>query len=292
MLFSVDPIGKIQQIYLEGTRHVPYMTFIHVFNELLADTVAVVPKEPCEELREMFRATCMAANVGVSDPQGRGEQRVEEFRQKVYPVWKEKLPAEEFAKFEDILQGAMREKFRGKKKEPELAVPEPSADSAELLRKLGLVGAEEREMPAPGVFGSVDELVAAVKGGGLALEYTTRQENREFARYRLNADDVTVKLARAEDKVYVVLSAGVGYAEVPEAGARITDFAADMRYVRMVGYAYMRQDEEFVYTLKVGPESVSMACALAGSGSEEAVVRQIQKLHADLGELVERIRER
>jgi hypothetical protein len=65
MLSSADAMGKIQQIYMEGTRPVPYLTFMNVFNELLTDPIKVIPKEPSEELKEGFRAVCMAVNVGV-----------------------------------------------------------------------------------------------------------------------------------------------------------------------------------------------------------------------------------
>ena len=43
MLSSADAIGKIQQIYMQGDRQVPYLTFMSVFNELLEDITGTSP---------------------------------------------------------------------------------------------------------------------------------------------------------------------------------------------------------------------------------------------------------
>jgi hypothetical protein len=53
----------------------------------------------------------------------------------------------------------------------------------------------------------------------------------------------------------------------------------------------MRKDADFVYTLKVGPKVTGVACAANQPGGDEEVVRRIQKLHADLGEMLERMGE-
>ncbi|MGD2175932.1 MAG: hypothetical protein PVJ27_11060 [Candidatus Brocadiaceae bacterium] len=298
MLSSVDPIGKIQQIYREGTRKVPYTMFMNVFNELLADPSELVPREPSPELRERFRALCMAANVGVADPEGRGDERVQEFLEKVYPVWRDELPAEEFEEYERIVEGRMRERFRGARQEgaPEVEAPAGAGESARLLKRLGLVEGEPEEEAAAGageplaeVFGSVDRLIAAAKDGRIEPRLTTRQEDEEWTRYRLGDHEVSVKLARTDGQLYVVLGTDVGYEGVPEAGVRITDIAAEMRYVRMSDYAYLREGEEATYTLKVGPRRATIASGLDADTPPRDLLVQIQRLHRDLGELVERI---
>ncbi|MFO7958483.1 MAG: hypothetical protein R6X33_15450 [Candidatus Brocadiia bacterium] len=311
MLSFADPIGKIQQIYMEGDREVPYTTFMTVFNELLIDKVKVVPKEPSEELAEVFRAVCMAANVGVIDREGRGERRLEEFREKVLPVWKETLTEEQWEKFERILSGRMRRKARGEPEREEVPTA-PDEKEAEVLARLGLLGRErapatveqpeaaatepepEEEAPVeaeplPDVFPSVDALVEAIKEDRLEVQYTTREESEEFASYRLGDREVSVMLARADDKVYAILKAPVGYEDLPGGEEDLEEAALAMRYAHMRGHAYMREDEDLVYTLRVGPHTINMACALAHDSSDRAVVLQIQRLHRDLGELLERL---
>jgi len=311
MLSYVDPIGKIQQIYMAGDREVPYTTFMNVFNELLVDKVKVIPKEPAEELAETFRAVCMAANVGVTDPESRGERRLEEFYEKVLPVWKETLTGEEWEKYDRILAGRLRREARGEQEKEEIPTG-PSGKEAEVLARLGLLGRERPAAtagqpagaqaegepvqapegePLPEVFPTVDALVAAMKEGRLELQYTTREESEEFARYRLGKREVSVMLARADDKVYAVLKTPVGYEDRPGAGESLEDAALAMRYAHVRGHAYMREDEDLIYTLRVGPHAINMACALAHDSSDRAVVLQVQRLHRDLGELLERLGE-
>ncbi len=152
MLSSADAIGKIQQIYMEGSRPVPYLTFMNVFNDLLEDPIKVIPKEPSDEMKERFRAACMAANVGVYDTEGRGDDRVSEFKEKVLPVWREKLPADEFTKFDDIIEGAMRAKFRDenqKRAAADTVSESGSLKTSELLRRLGIAPDDEQAEAAP-----------------------------------------------------------------------------------------------------------------------------------------------
>lgn len=318
MLPRVDIAGKIQQLYMEG-RPVPYLTFMHVFNELLADPAQLVPKEPSDALRENFRAACMCVNVGIIDAEGRDEQRIREFREKVYPLWQAKLPSEDLAKYEDILGGGLRDRRRDEAHEKEEIAAQQATDrSRELLKKLGLVELEEEpvvpgpvpvELPrrvappepapaelsrrpgAPARFDSIDELCEAIGSGRMTVLYTTREEDMAFARYGLDDLEVLVKLAEVERRQYTVLTLEVGRSGLGEPAQRIDDFAAEMGYLRMADFTYMRRDQEFVYTLKVGPNSTNMACAATEEGAEEEVVRRIQKLHWDLGELLERLRQ-
>jgi hypothetical protein len=100
---------------------------------------------------------------------------------------------------------------------------------------------------------------------------------------------VGVKLARADDRDYTVLKADIGRSSVDNPRELLDLFAAQMGYVRMADYAYMREDEEFVYTLRVGRDSTNLACATVNEGGEAEVARRIAKLHMDMGELVERL---
>jgi hypothetical protein len=102
---------------------------------------------------------------------------------------------------------------------------------------------------------------------------------------------VGVKLARAENRDYTVLRAGIGRSSVENPHEVLDLFAAEMGYVRMADYAYMREDDEFVYTLHVGRGSTNLACATVAPGGEAEVVQRIARLHMDMGELVERLQQ-
>jgi len=329
MLSSADPIAKIQQYYMDGRWEVPYLTFMGVFNELLEDPVAVKPKQPSSALREAFRACCMAVNVGVTDREGRGDERVAEFRDSVLPVWRKAMPPEQFARYEDILSGQMRQRAQDERgaavQEPgpeiedededvtgEVETPTPgSAKASALLRRLGIASdAEQAEPPAGGApaapaaetpqeaatreaatgeFSSVDALVMALRSGAKPIEYAPRGVSGEFAHYAMDDLTVTVRLAEAEDRTYTVLTARVGHGDDEEAGAAVTDLAADLGYVRIRDFAYIRETEDLVYTLKMGPDTTSIACATSAAAEDETVVLRIQRSHRDLGELVERL---
>jgi len=309
MLPKVDVIGKIQQLYMEK-RPVPYLTFMHVFNELLEDPTQVIPRKPSPDLREQLRAACMAVNVGILDTEGREENRVREFREKIYPAWQAALPREEMAKYDAILRGALREKQRPRPHEKDaVAVGEGDDRSRELLKKLGLVEEAAKTPAAQGraakagtteatqapkrpvrEFDNVDNLCEAIRAGELKVQYARRGEETESALYKLEGFDVEVKFAAAGESRYAVLTVGVGRSTVLNARERIDTAAAEMRYVRMSDFAYLRRDDEFVCTLTVGPNSVNLACSPAQAGAENDVIRRITLLHRDIGELVERLR--
>jgi hypothetical protein len=297
MLSRADMMGKIQQLYRED-RPVPYLTFMHMFNDLLADAENLVPEEPADGIREQFRAACMCAAVGVFDREGRAERRLKEFRETVYPHWKARLSPEQFAPYEDIVEGTERRKRA--EKERQLAAQAVDERSQALLRKLGLAqGPDEAPAPPPAdlpahlrrarKFGSVDELCKALRSGELQAEYLPREKATNLASYPLDGQDVTVKLARAKGKTYVVLSVGVGRETAPDGPEVVDTLAAEMGYRRVADFAYMRDDGEFTCTISVGPHVTNTACTADKGNADPATVRRIQRLHRDLGELVERL---
>jgi len=291
----IDPVAKVRELY-EAGYPVPYATFMRVFNELLEDPVKLVPREPEDSLTETFRAACMAVRVGILDPENRGDERIREFRQRVYPVWKAKLPAERFKEYDELMKG-VRSGDQGRQTDGA-----PTDRTRQLLAKLGLdtvqeepaskVQVQDIELPGlgPKHFDSVDDLCEAIGNGEVRVRYTTREEDREFASYDLEGNRVTVKLATVGPKSYVVLSVEFGRDDARCDADLVDEFAEDMAYVRMGRFAYMRKDADFVYTLKVGSNSTSVACAANQPGGDEEVVRRIQKVHADLGEILERMR--
>lgn len=330
MLSSADAIGKIQQIYREGDRQVPYPTFIRIFNDLLADPQEVVPKPPGEELAEKFRAACMAVNVGVYDSEGRGEARIEEFMEEVYPVWKEEIPSEEFAKYEDIVEGEMRGKFgAAKEAQPEAAQPVEGAGekTSELLKRLGIAPSEEEEeeeaeavgeaeapeeeleglelevepsdeeaaradtIVIPEVFDSVDELVSAVQRDRLEIKWHPRSDRKNFATYRLTDYEVDVFLVEGNTRNYVICSVPEERPEVLNVSQQMDAMAAEMGYQKTDEFYYKRREGDFLLRIRIWPDRLDMACGYPKGGDADSLTQQIQKIHRDLGELLERLSE-
>jgi len=312
MLAQVDPIGKIKQLYMEG-RPVPYLTFMHVFNALLADPVGVKPKEPGDWIAEPFRAACMACNVGVFDTEGRAEERVEEFRTKVYPYWKSKLSPAEFRRYESIYSGKAREEVTlgvtiGKVSNPKAnALLERlklvKADDSGTVRitpgkqtraAAGAVGgaAEGEGKPAAPTFADVDEMCRAMHSGELKVEFAPMTVKQEFARYRLGDVTVGVRLVwgkQKDRKNHALLTAAFGYAGIADADARLDKAAAEMGYTKRAAHSYVRWDDDFGYTLKVGPNMTNIACSAVAAGAIENALLRIRKIHRDLAELIERL---
>ncbi len=149
--------------------------------------------------------------------------------------------------------------------------------------------AEQPVEALPETFESVDALAEAIKAGQIHVRYTTREADEEWVRYALGDHEVSVKVARTDGRTYVVLSAAVGYENVAEPQEQVDILAAEMRYVRMANYAYLREGEGAVYTLKVRPRKATLACGVLGEADWGQVLIQLERLHRDLGELVERL---
>jgi len=345
MLSSADAMGKIQQHYMDGSRPVPYLMFMHIFNELLDDSVRVVPKEPSDELKERFRAVCMAVNVGVHDSEGRGDARVREFKEKVVPVWREKLSAEEFDKYQDILGGGMRAKFR---KEETTAAADTVAESAssktsDLLRRLGITPAgeegtepaeaesgldrelevseeplsltdaaekafelgspegsaleepEELEVPMPAqegipdVFGSIDELIAAVRGGQLPTDFGPRQDMTPHSRYRIGDHEVEIRLVTGNTRNYAIGAVNCGYAQLANSEDLVDDIANEMGYRKSDEFTYRRREGDFLLRIRMLADRLDMPVGYPKGGGPDILIQQIQKVHRDLGEVLERM---
>ena len=338
MLSSADAIGKIQQIYTDGTRQVPYLTFMNVFNDLLEDRVKVVPSEPTEELKEKFRAVCMAVSAGIQDTEGRGDDRAREFNEKVVPVWKAKLPAAEFAKFDDILQGAMRPKVPQpdeKRAGADTVTESTSLRTADLLRRLGIApddkavqgkaptpaaaapaaagkpGEEAFELESaggaaleepetsevlppphgglPSVFPSIDELVDALRKGRLVMQFGSRDDVDPFARYRIGSQEVQVRLVDGNTRNYVIGAVNTGYARIPDGPKLAASSAIDMGYTKVEDQSYRRKEGDFLLRLRIEPNRVDLPCGYPKGGGVDITVQQLQKVHRDMGELLERL---
>ena len=302
MLSRSDVIGKIADLY-RAEHEVPYLTFMHIFADLVTDRRDAVPREPSDELKESFRAVCMCVGAGVFDAEGRGEARVRQFNEKILPLWKAKLPPEEFARYEALIKAPQLRRLKALEAQ-DMSDQAATERSRRLLAKLGLAGGRrepepEKDAAARGAsagadsdaFDDVEQLCGAIRSGALPVEFKPRGEAGEFARYRIEGQVATVKLAQAEGKQYVVLSADVGREGVPDAVERLDLFAAEAGYARMADFAYMRKDGQFIYTVGVGPHVTNIACATEQESRSSAdVLLRLGRLHRDMGELIERMR--
>ncbi len=167
--------------------------------------------------------------------------------------------------------------------------PAPPVSSAQAMIETSIV----EPPPVEGRvrrYRNVDELCAAIRARQFDLHYAPRDQAEEFAHYGLDNLDVGVQLAEADGRHYTVLTAGFGRARLGSQAPVLDAIAAEMGYRRMAEYAYMRADGQRVYTLKVGPHKTSIACAAAATEAEKDVLQRIQKIHRDMGELLERLR--
>jgi hypothetical protein len=117
---STDPVATIKELYEEDTRQVPYPVFMRCFDKLLADPPSPEPAPPADELKDPFRAVCMALDLGIADRERRGEDRREEFHEHILPAWKEFLPDEEFQAIQEILDGTFRERLEEQRRRQQM----------------------------------------------------------------------------------------------------------------------------------------------------------------------------
>ncbi|MFP4027412.1 MAG: hypothetical protein ACLFWL_06440 [Candidatus Brocadiia bacterium] len=128
---KTNPVETIQELYFNGKREVPYPVFMRCFDKLLVNPPDLEPAEPTEELKTYFHSVCLAIDRGIADSQDRGKDRKKEFYESILPVWKEKLPRADFREYEDILEGALKERLDKQRHEEE----QEEADLAEKRRE-------------------------------------------------------------------------------------------------------------------------------------------------------------
>jgi hypothetical protein len=306
MAARIDHVAKVAEMYKDGGRQVPYLTFMHIFNDLLSNRMAVVPREPSDELKDKFRAACMAVGLGVTDPEGRAEKRVEEFNTRVLPVWQQKLAPEEYREFEDIMRGGGLRRRRAPAQAEQKGMVGTSEKSSALLRRLNLVedspppeeGPASASPPpapppepagqAPATFESMSDLCQAIRDGQVTAG-VGEAHGEPFARYRISEREVSVRLAQASGQDYVVLTLDPGRGGAGGAPEGMDPIAAAMGYLRVKQGAYVRKGDDFVHTLKAMPNKISLASTPAKGALGSDLQAQLTKLQWDLGEILERM---
>jgi hypothetical protein len=249
----------------------------------------------------------------------------------VLPVWQAKLPAAEFTKFSDILEGGMRAKFRKddeKRAAADTVTESASMKTADLLRRLGIAPEEKEEAPQatpkapepeeeafeletpegmileepdtsevfppsqealPRVFPGIDGLVEAVRMGRLPLQFRAREDMTSFARYRIGEREVELRLVEGNTRNYVIGAVAVGYSRLPGGEDMVDDMALEMGYRKTDDQTYRRREGDFVLRIRMLADHLDMPCGYPKGGGAGITVQQIQKIHRDLGELLERL---
>jgi hypothetical protein len=392
-----DPVEAIEELAQKGYE-VPYLTFMSIFNKLLEDPMEVVPREPKPDLTQLFRATCMAISVGVADAEGRVEQRVKEFMDVVYPLWRDRLPEDEFAEYEAILRGRRKLDAEPGDQEEGDATPASEELGSGLLARLGIVkkptgevvaadltpeqraaiageavesdagdgelivqereafgegdqlvvgvdepteglgldmqedDADQEELAAlvdasvdqllglegdvadeeaeadtvtvplddtkvrvegeePGEYADVDDLCEALRSGLVepvfSARHASREEKTNLGRYLLDRYEVVVKLRESNTTCYTIVTVGLGSSAIRPAPEEFDAAVTSMGFVKRADFEYVRRDRGLVHTLKITPTSTTVARVTDKQGTADDVARRIQRLHRDLGEILE-----
>ncbi|MFP4176009.1 MAG: hypothetical protein ACOCR1_00890 [Planctomycetota bacterium] len=115
-----DPVETIQELYEDPRREIPYPIFMRCFDQLLNDPPSPDPAPPTEDLKQYFRAVCMALDLGIADQQERDKDRREEFDEYILPVWEDFLPENSMQACREILDGTVRERMEKIRRQEEM----------------------------------------------------------------------------------------------------------------------------------------------------------------------------
>jgi hypothetical protein len=319
----MDPVDSVRSLYLDGMGTVPYATFMKCFNALLDDPGEVTPKEPSEDLYESFGAVCMALNLGIRDELDRGEERREEFMEKIYPLWEEQVPEEKMQEFESLLEGTSEEKGSShgdRDKERRFQQAEQALDAA--LREIeaqqpGGAGrrttgqaessdegeaapaptqeeeaeeAEEAEEEAqPSEFSSVTELTDLLAAGQVEGEYHDRKDREPHFRYEYNEEEVSVRLIKAGPAYYTILSFRGIPDRTPEVGERLQEFMTKKGYERAGDYSYSKTSADYTCKITLSEKRLALALKYGKPLKKQALAKRIKALHSLMQALVERV---
>jgi len=313
-----EPEEVVRNIYLEGMSYVPYATFMRCFNKLIEDPSTGEPREPSEELYGTFEAVCMGVSAGIRDEMNRGEERKQEFYEKIYPVWRRKLSSAQAQRCQMILDGTLkegeaaeqREKERQfKKAEEALSAAIRDAEAKARFKRDGSaaeepqvleVEAEQEALPAGGeapstglpaapAYPNLYAFTESIESGALNIRYGTKGDKAPFATYMMKEKEVSVRLIHAGASYYLILM----YASRHQAGeplARRLRMCMEKRGFTAKGdYAYSRQHRGHTYTVTLGKGVVSVALKCPEPFKPPSLARAVGVLHKLLQATVEEV---
>ncbi len=331
MAKRADPVASIRKIYNEEIRAIPYPVFMRCFDKLLVNPPEPKPTAPSEDLKKYFKTVCMAVERGVSDTERRGEDRIREFYDHVYPVWKDSLSEDEFKGYQDILDGKVREE----KKRRERQMQE-SFDEFQEVRKKRDPGAshlrfekamqdalreeerregrqepndrpsekttpeEQGELERKGGDGekmevpamdSAKQLSEAILSGKVPIRYTEPENKNPLAAYYSGDKYVTLRLVRTRRSYYLYLNCSGGYSQREDAQQRVLAITSQLGYEEKDDFRYNMQGKNYTFKLKIGEKSTHLACRTETPLSREAFAKAFDQLNAHLEKIEDAFRD-
>ena len=320
---KMDPVESVKSLYRDGMGTVPYAMFMKCFNALLDDPGEVTPKEPSEDHYDQFAAVCMALNLGIRDDLDRGEERREEFMEKIYPLWEEHVPEEKMAEFQALLEGTSEEKGSGREdreKERRFQKAEQALDAAlreieaqerggaarpsmeetgsaeegEVASEPEAQAEEEEEEEAEEeeqitAFSSVSELTELLAAGQVTAEYHDRNDREPHFRYEFRDEEVSVRLIKAGSAYYTILSFRGIPDRTPEIGERLKSFMEDKGYERDGDYSFSKASAEYTCKITLSQKRLALALKYGKPLKEKALAKRIKALHSLMQALVGRV---
>ncbi len=141
----------------------------------------------------------------------------------------------------------------------------------------------------PRVFPTVDALLEAVRSGRLHVQFRAREDMTPFATYRLGSQEVEVRLVDGNTRNYVIGAVPVGHSSLPQGEDAMDDIATEMGYRKTDGDTYRRREGDFLLRIRAQADRIDMPCGYPKDDGADVVAQQIQRIHRDMGELLERI---
>jgi len=307
MLYT-DPVGSITRMHREGFRKVPYPVFMTCFNKLVKDPSEVEPLPPSEELKEYFRAVCLALDAGIADPLGRGQDRRKEFQERIYPVWKQGLREAEFRVYQEILDGKLRERLdrerreqqqrdadeaRKRREEPQAARSQDEKHALfERLTQAALKEAEAEEGggeeitavvigPAP-EHHSVEELAVAISEGKIPIWYSPPEGKKAYAYYLYLKQKVAVQLVKTRHTHCVALRYPRGFAKRVGSGLIVKRLMEEGGYTERKPFSYFKEQYFFTLRLRIGTTSTNIVQQRHPEFTVQGLAQAVRALHAEL----------
>ena len=300
-----DPVTAIAQMYKDANRLVPYATFLKCFHKLTKDPATVEPKDPTDELRAVFRAVCMALDLGIQDTLERGEQRQKEFYEHVYPVWKQSMAEDEFEQYDRILDGTLRKARQRERREKQKQAAEEAfmegvevkgteeqqTDLAKTSAAEDFGRSDRAEADTVLILPSIAALLSCVREDRLPIRYTTREEKVFFAVYRSSGQDISVKLVKTGASCHMVLTCPKGAKGASGLAQRLRDFVAARDYEALDSYSYVRKAPEGTFKVMVGTRSANVALTRAEPFDPDSFCDSLTALDELLCGLMEELQE-
>jgi len=307
MLYA-DAVGSITKMHREGFHRVPYQVFMTCFNKLVRDPAKVEPYQPSEELKQYFRAVCLAIDAGIADPMGRGEDRKREFYERIYPLWKQRLPQAEFQPYQEILDGRLRERLERerleqqqreaeearRKREQALAV-RPDEDRHALFQQLTEAALKEAEAeetageeatvmmvgPAP-ERRNVEELATAVSEGRIPIWYGTPEGKKPYAYYYFRKKKVAVQLVKTRHTYCLALRYPRGFAKRVGAGVIVKRRMEEWGYRERKPFSFFKAQYFFTLRARIGNTSTNIVQQRHPEFTVQGLAQALRALHAEL----------